>query len=624
MRAKSKTVKTTTPTSSVSSSKQKKISVQPIFNKRWAVFIFLFAFVLYANTIKNDYALDDDIVLVKNSDVQLGIRGIKNILSHSFIYGFTGHNDQSYRPLVLITYAIEKEFFPNNPHISHFINVMLFALSCLFLYRLMNTIFSEKQYSTVSIYFALVTTLLFAAHPIHTEAVANVKGRDDIMNFLFFELATLFMFFYADENKTRHLFTSALFVFLGLLSKEIAVTFVASIPLAVLFFRKTTFKKLAAMAIPLAGSLVVYLVIRHAVLDAVTFSEKMQKINNALVAADNPYDQVATAIFILWKYVGLLFFPHPLSWDYSFNQLPIVSFSTIEVGIVVVLFVSVLLMSIVSAIKQLVGSNGSTLPVQTKILAFSSLFFFVTLSVVSNIFILIGSTLGERFLLIPSFAFCLCVAAIFFTSHKNPVKQWQGGAVALLLILYSFKTITRNSEWKNNYSLFLSGVKACPNSSRAQSALGSSYREMAEKELTSFQKENLYNQAILQYKKAIAIMPDNTEALYNLGVCYYSTGDNANARMAYAKVLSIAPEYTNASNNLGVLYFELKDYENAKTYFEQALKYAPTNSEALTNLGAVHHNTGNVSLAKEYYQKALAINPNHINARNNLNKIEQP
>src|SRR3989304_5494123 len=65
-----------------------------------SVFIFVFSFLLYANTLNHSYALDDDVVYLKNRDVQAGFSGIKNILNHSFIYGFTGHNDQSYRPVV--------------------------------------------------------------------------------------------------------------------------------------------------------------------------------------------------------------------------------------------------------------------------------------------------------------------------------------------------------------------------------------------------------------------------------------------------------------------------------------------------------------------------------------------
>lgn len=624
MKARSKFSKQEKTIPSTASFNPKKKNIRLIFNKKWAFLIFVFAFALYANTLKNEYALDDDIVVVKNADVQSGIKGIKSILTHSFIYGFTGHNDQSYRPFVLITYAIEKEFFGNNPSTRHFINVLLFSLSCLLLYYLLGNIFSSSLYPAISIYFPLAVTLLFAAHPIHTEAVANIKGRDDVMNFLFFEGSLLFMFKYVDERKIKFLCFSTLFIFLGLLCKEIAVTFIAAIPLTLFFFRKLSIKSIALLTVPLIGTLGVYLLIRSSVLDAVTFAEKMQVINNALAAATNESDRLATAIMILGKYFSLLFFPHPLSWDYSFNQLPIVSFSDIKVLFVIFLFLPLLIYAGFIIIKRLQTNNEPATHVKQNILAYSILFFFITMSVVSNIFILIGSTLGERFLLTPSYAFCLSVAAILFIPKQNtPLRRWKWGLLIIITGLFSYKTFTRNKEWKNNYSLFLSGVQASPNSSRAQSALGSSYREQAEKETDRTKGVALYTQAIQQYKNAIAILPENTEALYNLGVCYYSTGDKANALKVYQQVLTITPEYTNAANNAGVLYFEQKDYKTAQKYFEQALKYAPANADALANLGAIYHNLGNMEMAIEYYKKALVLNPGNQNTRNNLMKAER-
>ena len=105
--------------------KGKKTGKLPLLSKKGAeakkerfisLFIFVFAFLLYANTLNHGYVLDDDVVYLKNKDVQAGFSGIKSILHHSFIYGFTGHNDQSYRPVVSILFAIEKQFFGNNPH----------------------------------------------------------------------------------------------------------------------------------------------------------------------------------------------------------------------------------------------------------------------------------------------------------------------------------------------------------------------------------------------------------------------------------------------------------------------------------------------------------------------------
>ena len=576
-----------------------------------SIFLFAFAFLIYANTLSHDYVLDDDVVYLKNKDVQAGLSGIGSILNHSFIYGFTEHNDQSYRPVVSILFAIEKQFFGNNPRAGHFINVLLFALACVLFYRLLQQLLqkvSSQQFSVFNFQFSIsfIIALLFAAHPIHTEAVANIKGRDDILNFIFLILSLRFIIQHIDSPKKIYFVFSVLFFFLSLLCKEVAVTFLAIIPLTVFFFRDVPIKKIATGMISFFAALGIYMFLRSSVLETVTFAEKMKVVNNALAAATNESDRIATAIFILGKYVQLLFFPHPLSWDYSFNQIPIVSFTNPKVIITLLVF---------AALGGFVLLNLK----KKNIFAYCILFFFITMSVVSNIFIMIGATLGERFLFTPSIAFCIAVPFLLNRFGKNILF----GITGIVVVLFSFKTFSRNRDWKDNFSLFASGVEATPNSSRAESALGSSYREMGEKEQTPNKRTELFQKAIVYYKKAIEILPDNTEALYNAGVSYYGMGDKENALKVYLQALKIAPEHTNAANNAGVIFFERKDYENGKKYFEQALKYDANNSDALGNLGAINHNIGNLKEAIEYYRKSLEINPVNQNVHANLGKAEQ-
>ena len=605
----------------------KQLKSSPPKNERLISFIvFAFAFLLYANTLNHGYVLDDDVVFVKNRNVQAGTNGIKDILTHSFTYGFTGLNDkyQSYRPIVLIVYAIEKELFGNNPHAGHFINILLFAVSCVLLFLLMKKLFQNFSFQTFSIFnfqfsIPLIITLLFASHPIHTEAVANIKGRDEILNFIFMELSLLFILKFIDEKYKKHLAYSVLFFFLSLLCKEMAVTFLAIIPLTAFFFRELSFKKIASFSVLFIAVFGVYMFIRSSVLENASFVEKMKVVNNALAAATNESDRIATAIFILGKYVLLLFFPYPLSWDYSFNQIPIVSFSDIKVIITLAVFAALGIYTFVFS-KKLFSSQDLRFKTQDfSVFAYCILFFFIAMSVVSNIFVMIGATLGERFLFIPSISFCMAVPFLLNRFGKIILL----GITGVALLLFSFKTFTRNKDWKDNFSLFASGVEATPNSSRAESALGSSYRDMGEKEMDPNKRAALFQKAVEYYKKAIEILPDNTEALYNAGVSYYGMGDRENALKVYQQALAVTPEYTNAANNAGVIYFERKDYENAKKYFSQAVKYDPNNADALGNLGAINHNLGNMQEAIEYYKKSLIINPGNQNVKANLAKAEQ-
>jgi len=105
--------------------------------------LFAFAFLLYGNTLKHDYVLDDDIVTRGNKFVQQGIEGISSLVKKGYYYGFNGDNEGAYRPLVSINFAIEKEFFGNDPHTSHFFNVLFYAISCVLLFMLLNKLFRD-------------------------------------------------------------------------------------------------------------------------------------------------------------------------------------------------------------------------------------------------------------------------------------------------------------------------------------------------------------------------------------------------------------------------------------------------------------------------------------------------
>ena len=145
---------------------------------RWPVLIAVIAFLLYANTITHDYALDDWGAVTNNQFVQQGIKGIPQILKVD-LWHFGNLTLGYYRPLSLITFAIEHEFFDNNPHSSHFINIFLFAITGFVLCLMLTELFQAYH-----IAFAFLISLLFVAHPIHTEVVANLKSRDELIAFL--------------------------------------------------------------------------------------------------------------------------------------------------------------------------------------------------------------------------------------------------------------------------------------------------------------------------------------------------------------------------------------------------------------------------------------------------------
>ncbi len=168
----------------------------------WGLVIAAIAFVLYANTISHGYCLDDSGAITENRFVHEGFHGIPKLLKVDF-WHFSNVHLGYYRPLALITFAMEQHFVQDNPHVSHFINILIFAFSGFMLFIVLSKVFNS--YNPV---FSFIIALLFVAHPIHTEIVANIKGRDELLSFLNVMIMLWFALKFIDTKKKMHLVLS--------------------------------------------------------------------------------------------------------------------------------------------------------------------------------------------------------------------------------------------------------------------------------------------------------------------------------------------------------------------------------------------------------------------------------
>ena len=569
--------------------------------------LFAASVLVYANTFQHDFVLDDDVVFLQNRFVQEGVSAIPEIITHGFLYGYNERNDQSYRPLVLINFAAEKSIFGNNPKALHRLNVLYYGILCCLLFAFLLQLFQEQK---VQLLFWI--SLLFALHPIHTEVVANIKGRDEILHAIFLILSFRYAFLALDSNNDKKWYFSLLFFFLALLCKEMAVTYILLLPLTFWVFREIEFKQILRHLGKYIIVLIAYFLLRNAILDTITFGEKMKVINNGLTAATTYLDQLATTILIIGNYIKLLFYPHPLAWDYSYPHFPIVSFSNMKVLLITFGLIGAGVLSVIALQKK------------NKV-AYGFLFFAITFSIVSNVFILIGSTLGERFLFFPSIGFCIfLVLGIDKLLDMGGLKNKKVALLTLfglISIAYFAKTIDRNKDWSNNESLFISGAEATPNNTRAVSALATVYRERGEKSRNQQEQLRNYQLAIEYYKRSVELYYENSDSHYNLGVVYMNTNQNQLAKESFEVTIGIDSIYVNAINNLGVIYFRESNYFEAEKLFLKCLSIYPEMYNSIANLGAVYHNLGDRQKAEFYYRKALELNPQDQNTRNNLNKL---
>lgn len=577
-----------------------------------AALIVLFTFMLYGNTLKHDYSIDDDIVSKKNSLVQQGVGGLGAIFSHGYLFGFNGLNEQ-YRPLTLATFAIEKQVAGNSPTTSHWVNLLIYALTCVALFYFLLLITGKRL-----LVFPLLVTLIFAAHPIHTEAVSNIKSRDELLALFFGLIAFIHLHQYIQDSKDRKkLYFSLLAYFAALLSKETAVTYLAIVPLILWVFTELPLKRILIISFTFASIMLLYFSIRTMVLQIGVGGEggKMDIINNSLMGAENIGQYYASAFVILLKYFKLMIIPYPLSWDYSYNQIPLVELLSIQALSAFLVYGALLFYAIRGIIKK-------------DILAFGILFFLITLSVTSNLFIKIGATMGERFFYSPSLGFVIIMAIVLMRLFKLPSDDKQIFrknifiySMAIILAVFSFLTIVRNKDWKNQITLFEAGVKACPNSARCHFSLACEYRDIGDAELNPSAKAKLYKQAIASFNKSIDIYPKYGASFYNMGVIYQGVQDYKTAQHMYKKAIDIDSLETNTLNNLGTLFYFKQQYDSALVCFSTIIRHAPNDPNGLSNIGAIYYLKGDKEKAFDFANRSYKQNKTNKNTLNILLRL---
>ena len=210
--------------------------------------VFAFSFLLYVNTVPNKYNLDDELVTTTEPDTphrltSKGISAIPEIIREPYYKDDQGYSYE-YRPVVLITYAIENSLFGNNIHLSHLINALLYGLLCALLLLVLSSFL--KDYS---ILLPLLVTLIFAAHPAHTEVVASAKNRDEILAMSFALLSALFLLPLAGWKSFAGFLLSLAFFALAVFSKSTIVVFALITPLLGLLFSRIGLKTALAYAL---------------------------------------------------------------------------------------------------------------------------------------------------------------------------------------------------------------------------------------------------------------------------------------------------------------------------------------------------------------------------------------
>ena len=539
------------------------------------LFLAVFCFILYGNTITNDYSLDDELVTWTNPQVSKGIKALPEIFT-TFYYQASGNVGTiafGYRPLAKATFAIERSIFGVNPQVSHFINILLYIATAWLLYLILRRLFKKFHWI-----FPLAITLIFLAHPLHTEVVASLKNREELLAFLGALGGMWFFLEYAGSGKTKHILWGTLCFLLGYISKSSVMPFLLIYPLTLYFFTDVKPRRLISITIVSLFVLIVAQVGPMLFLPEAIHSNAL--IENPLYLEKNIMARAATGFVGLLHYLKLLFWPSPLLFYYGYDMIPVTNFANPLAIISFIIHLTLFLLAIVLFRKK-------------HVLSYAILFYLISIAMYSNIVVPVVGIVGDRFAYVASLGFAIAIGWLIFRlvqgkSQPSMANVQPSVPIIILLMLiivpYTIVTIDRNKDWKNLTTLYEADIPHLERSVKANTQYAGNLMY------------NAFNAAQQEGRLPSRLDIERMIKHYNLS-------------------LKILPDYYDALNGLGTVYSNfLGDYKRAIQYFEAAARSNPKNVAAYINLGYVYRELKNNEKALECYHKVLSMDSTKVKA----------
>ena len=622
--------------------------------RRWGPFAAAaLAVLLFLNILSNTFIWDDWEQIFANSFLR-SPGGVAKIFATN-VWGFKGEVSNYYRPMMHLTFYGARAAFGFDPAGYHLISILLHALVSALVF------FLVRRWSDDSL-IALFTSLLFAAHPVHTENVCWISGYPDLEATLFVLLAWLIY------TRPRHSVVGTLGVavcfLLGLLSKEIAIV-VPVICLAWELFEDRDLRTIvrerwldySAMTAVLAA----YLAMRWNALGGLApFAQR-----NALT----PGERLLTALALFYRYIEKLVLPLRLTAFHMFPpSLSVLDWRVIAGLILLLLFVwgaCLLWRAHRPEVLGLAIFAGALAP------AFSLPY--------GNF-----NLMSERYLYLPSLGFCWLAAWGLSECVRRTNARVGGLILAGILAAYALRTEARNLDWHAEIPFYQKSIAMAPDLPELHLLLGNAYlrrqmlpEAMAETQLAAAlkpdyleaannlgqiysqldqpekaaeqyrlaiqyaQKLNMgsaaaraYNnlarelnrlgrtdEAIVTYRQAIALNPAFAGAYNNLGYLFLEHGQHAEAETNLLRALQLEPAFPTATRNLGVLYTRTGNYDEAIRYLNEASRLEPRSGETYAQIGELALARGDRAQAADSFRHALELQPDNQTATNGLRKL---
>ncbi|HYA26810.1 MAG TPA: tetratricopeptide repeat protein, partial [Thermodesulfovibrionales bacterium] len=544
---------------------------------------------VYFNALYGDFVYDDRFQIVKNP----WLRDIKNVpmIFSKSVWSFAPGAVVSnyYRPFMHIVYLLNYHLFHLKPWGFHLVNILFHCGASVFVFLIIRELLTERRATISSAYLSppFIAAIIFAVHPIHTEAVTWIAGLPDVA-FTFFFLLSFFLYIRSKAILSGNYLLSVVCFAIAALFKEPALT----LPIILFAYDyvsrpgETRFLDYLKRYSPYLVVGLCYLVLRIHALGEFAPTKK-----HVVLSA---YEYAINVFPLFVQYLGKLVVPLHLNAFYVFHPI----YSLLELkGLLSLIVILSFAVVFVFAIKK------------DRHVFLGLIFVTVPLLPVLYIPALGENTFTDRYLYLPSVGYVLLLATCVLWVVKKLPGAVRGITVVFVIIagLFIYGTISRNTVWKDNFELWSDTVKKSPDSVLAHDDLGIA--------LTS---RGQVDKAIAEFQIALRLKPDYAEAHYNLGCAYAANGQMDKAIAEYQAALGLEPNLAEAHSNLGNAFAANGQMDMAIAEYRTVLQLQPDFAEAHYNLGNAFVANGQVDMAIAEYQTALDLEPNLAEAHSNL------
>jgi protein O-mannosyl-transferase len=561
---------------------------KPAFRKIELLFIIITVLAsagVYFNALSCGFVFDDRFAILENHWIT-DMKYIPEIFS-SEVWKFNPQVATNYyRPMMHVIYMFEFHLFGLNPLGFHLVNVLLHAAVSVLVFalalKLFGGEFGASSFSSQA-FPAFAASILFATHPVHTEAVTWISGLPDV-SATFFCLLSL-NFYIKSGNKTGGIYMlSVVSFFLAALCKEPALMLPLILMAYDFLFKKEEIKTLLLKRyIAYLVAVCVYLLLRFYALKGFAPITSISQLG--------VYQYIINVFPLFYQYLEKLILPVNLRFWYDFH--PIKSLATVG-GMIYLLIATVYLVAVLLTRKK------------NKIICFSLLIIVIPLLPAFYIRGISGTTFGERYLYFPSVGFAILSGWIFYRARCR-FPQWRLIPVAILLTvtgLYGAGTIMQNTVWKNNNSFFANALQKSGSRQFWITAVADSIYN-ANKSL----ERGKIDEAIETYQYALTLSPNDFDTYYKLGIAFGRKGLTEKAIEQYQIAIRLKPDFLDAHINLGNSFFVEGLIDKAIEEYKSALIIDSDSVKANYNLGVAYKEKGLIDTAIEHLRAAAEQNP---------------